>query len=260
MERLTFYERGQEILEHLDRNEDETALKKAVRLLNSNPENALVWFILGLCHYQKQDIFNAIDSFTHVLRYDPDFISAAEMLLKLNKDNYSVGELKYIYSLILAHKEGTREMYQYLQKFSDVTPVADLTIPNIGQDELKAETLPGSDDNAYIQHLINEMDKPAPEEEISQPAPKKEISIIPESAYTPPKKQAPSLVPNANKIGPQTHYGIETMTMATLYIRQGLYDQALGILLKLQQRDPGSQRIKEEIDRVNILMKEAKKE
>jgi t-SNARE complex subunit (syntaxin) len=48
------------------------------------------------------------------------------------------------------------------------------------------------------------------------------------------------------------------MTMAKLYIRQGLYRQALGILNKLQERDPGSVLIKEEIQKVTQLLNDMK--
>ncbi len=48
--------------------------------------------------------------------------------------------------------------------------------------------------------------------------------------------------------------------MAKLYIRQGLFEQAMNILLKLQQRDPGSELVNAEIDHVKQLIKNEKKE
>lgn len=255
MEQVNFYDENQSVLEHLDKRETGVALEKAKILVEKYPGKALPFFSMGLCYHQKNDIFHAIECFTNALRLDPGFISAAEMLLKLNKDNYSVGELKYIYSLIIAYKDGTDEMYKFVQTFSDVPLIADLSIPNLGQDELKKTSLPGADDNAYIQHLIKEMDKPVEPIHPDIP-PRKEIAIIPEQDFTPPPKK--SVPVRNNKNDNSTQYGIETMTMAKLYIRQGLYRQALAILNKLQERDPGSVLIKEEIEKVTKLMKDMK--
>lgn len=257
MEQLNYYENNQSVLKHLEKNETNVALEKAKLLLDKYPEDALAWFSMGLCYYQKEDIFQAIDSFTRALYFDPSFISAAEMLLKLNKDNYSLGELKYIYSLIIAYKDGSDEMYNFIQKFESAAMNSNLSIPNLGQDKLKAEDLPGIDDNTYIQHLINGMDKP--EEPVQEGIPKrKEISIVPEQQFIPPpKKKIP--VQN-NKNDQSTRYGIETLTMAKLYIRQGLYEQAMNILLKLQQRNPSSELVNTEIERVKQLMMDEKKE
>lgn len=257
MEQLNYYEDTQSVLEHLEKNETNVALEKVKLLLDKHPEDALAWFSLGLCYYQKEDIFKAIDSFTRALGFDPSFISAAEMLLKLNKDNYSLGELKYIYSLIIAYKNGTDEMYSFIRKFKNTTINSKLSIPNLGQDKLKTQGLPGVDDNAYIQHLITEMDKPEKSTTLESPQ-RKEISIVPEKQFIPPpKKKIP--VQN-NKNDQNTRYGIETLTMAKLYIRQGLFEQAMAILLKLQQRDPESAQLRAEIDHVKQLMRDEKKE
>ncbi len=48
--------------------------------------------------------------------------------------------------------------------------------------------------------------------------------------------------------------------MAKLYIRQGLYEQAMDILLKLQQRNPNSELVHTEIERVKQLIIDEKKE
>ncbi len=257
MEQLNYYEDNQSVLKHLEKNETNVALEKAKLLLDKYPKDALIWFSMGLCYHQKEDIFQAIDCFTRALSFDPSFISAAEMLLKLNKDNYSLGELKYIYSLIISYKDGTDEMYNFIQKFKDTAIISKLSIPNIGQDKLKTEDLPGIDNNAYIQHLITEMDKPDSKNYPETP-PRKELSIVPEQQFVPPpKKRIP--VQN-NKNDQSTRYGIETLTMAKLYIRQGLFEQAMGILLKLQQRDPGSELVKAEIEHVKQLMNDEKKE
>ncbi len=260
MKQLSFYENSRNILRHLENNEDEIAFAEAKKLLNIHPDEGVIWFIMGLYYQRKQDIFNAIDSFTRTLRYDPSFVSAAEMLLKLNKDNYSVSELKYLYMIITTYKAGSQEMHQFLRKFKNTPANAQLTVPNLGQDELSADNLPGIDDNEYIQHLIKNMDNPEQtQEEVASPV-KKELSIIPEKDYHPPRSKAPEPVINNNTTTNKNNYGIETMTMAQLYIRQGLYEQALDILFKLQQRDPSSERVKGEIERVSILLKESKKE
>ena len=257
MEQLDYYEDTQSVLKHLEKNETNVALEKVKLLLNKHPEDALAWFSLGLCYHQKEDIFKAIDSFTHALEFDPSFIAAAEMLLKLNKDNYSLGELKYIYSLIIAYKGGTDEMYSFIQKFEDTVINSKLSISSLKQDKLETQELPGVDDNAYIQHLITEMDKPE-KHTILKSFPRKEISIIPEQQFIPPPKKEVPVQNNRND--QSTRYGIETLTMAKLYIRQGLYEQAMGILLKLKQRDPDSELINIEIDRIKQLMKNERKE
>lgn len=255
MENVTYYEENQSVLEHLDKHEPGVALEKAKLLVDKYPEKALPLFTMGLCYHQKEDIFHAIECFTKALRFDPGFISAAEMLLKLNKDNYSLGELKYIYSLIIAYKDGTDEMYQFVQKFVDVPIDPNLTVPNFGQDEMKKAALPRTDNNTYIQHLINEMDKPLEPIRPEIP-PRKEIAIIPEQEFSPPPKR--TIPVQDNKKDSSTKYGIETMTMAKLYVRQGLYRQALNILSKLQERDPGSELIREEIKKVQQLINDSK--
>jgi tetratricopeptide (TPR) repeat protein len=251
MDQLHLYENSQSILEHLKNNEVGIAFEKAKALVTKHPDSALLWYSLGLCYYHKQDNFNAIDSFTRALRFDPSFVSAGEMLLQLNKNNYSIPELKYIYSLIIAYKEGSDEMYQFIQKFKNTPMSMDLSVPNLGQDELKTEGLPGVDDNAYIQHLINEMDKPQKVVPIEMP-PKRNLSNVPDQGFTPPPKKNIPLQNNKND--QSARYGIETLTMAKLYIRQGLYEQAMGILMKLQDRDPGSEAVTNEINNLLEIM------
>lgn len=255
MEQINYYEDNQSVLDHLEKKETAVALEKARLLVNKYPEKALSHFSMGLCYHQKEDIFHAIECFTKALKLDPAFITAAEMLLKLNKDNYSLGELKYIYSLIIAYKDGTDEMYQFIEKFKDIPLKANLGIPELGQDSLKTKEVPGPDNNDYIEHLINEMDKPEQSTKKEIP-PRKEISIIPEKEFVPPPKKAVPMQNNKNDQA--TKYGIETLTMAKLYVRQGLLEQAMGILIKLQQRDPDSSLVKEEIERVKQLMNDKK--
>jgi len=255
MEQINYYEDNQSVLEHLEKRETAVALEKARLLVGKFPEKALAHFSMGLCYHQQEDIFHAIECFTQALQIDPAFIIAAEMLLKLNKDNYSLGELKYIYSLIVAYKDGTDEMYQFLEKFKDIPLNANLSIPELGQDSLKTNEVPGLDNNDYIEHLINEMDKPE-EPPKRETVTRKEIAIIPEKEFIPPPKKTVPV--QNNKHDQATKYGIETLTMAKLYVRQGLFEQAMGILLKLQQRDPDSGLVKEEIERVKQLMNEKK--
>ena len=197
MEHVNFYQDNQSVMDHLDKRETGVALEKAKILVNKFPGEALPLFSMGLCYHQNNDIFHAIECFTKALKLDPAFISSAEMLLKLNKDNYSLGELKYIYGLIIAYKSGSEEMYRFVRKFKDVPADANLSIPNIGQDELKKAGLPGGDDNEYIQHLINEMDEPI-DKVLSDKPPKKEISIVPEQEFTPPPKKTVPLKNNKN--------------------------------------------------------------
>jgi len=101
------------------------------------------------------------------------------------------------------------------------------------------------------------MDKPEQSPTIESPQ-RKEISIVPEKQFIPPPKI--KIPVQNNKNDQNTRYGIETLTMAKLYIRQGLLEQAMAILLKLQQRDPGSTQVRSEIDHVQQLMRDEKKE
>lgn len=270
MEILNFYEKSRTALAHLDKNETEAAYKVIKKLLTAFQGKALIWYLMGRYYEQKKDIFHSIDSYTRALHTDPAFLSAAEKLLQLNKDNYSVGELKYLYSLITVYKKGSEEMYQFLQKFKNTPINADLTVPDLDQDRLSADELPGMDDDAYIQHLIRGMDKieedrakktaQEPPEKKDIPSEKKDQAGtgIPED-FQPPPKQAPP--PNNNeKLSRLSSYGIETMTMAQMYIRQGLYENAMEILLKLQKRNPSSERIENEISRVRELIAQENKE
>ncbi|MDD3715708.1 MAG: hypothetical protein PHX07_06340 [Candidatus Marinimicrobia bacterium] len=307
METLTFLSTSRDILEKLHKQDPAFLLKQAALLLERYPEQALVHYVMALCLHQKGDIPGTLRHLAAVLQRDPSFVSAAELLLELNKDNYSIGELKYLYSLIAAHKAVPAEGQQYLRKFPDVALKTDLSVPENGKsNEVAPETLPGSDDDAYIRHLLDEMEHsekteisqtqaeaetvttieigedapPLPGEsitdkktsapafsEITVPAPKedtpeekapapvtREIPDAQPGIYQAPRKQAP---PQNNKPGAAAaSYSVETLTMAQLYMRQGLYEYALDILLKLQKRDPGSERIRQEIDRVKQLMNE----
>jgi tetratricopeptide (TPR) repeat protein len=263
MEYIAFFNKSREIREHLDRNETDAALRLSQKLLRDHPDRGLAWYLAGRCYEQKKDIFHSIESYTRCIRTDPAFLSAAEKLLELNKDNYSVGELKYLYSLIVNHKEGGGEMYRFLRKFSDAPPEPQLTVPDLSQDELAADELPGTDDNAYIQHLIRGMDKldrqpgAAPEAHPAEAKTPPETESALPADYQPPPKQPPPPKNNDKPVRIRS-YGIETMTMARMYIRQGLYDNAMDILLKLQEKDPGSERVKSEIRHLKERMEEEK--
>ncbi|MDZ7820369.1 MAG: hypothetical protein U5N26_00360 [Candidatus Marinimicrobia bacterium] len=266
MEILSFYEQSQSVLTYLEKDETEPAYSTCKNMLKAFPGSALVWYLLGCYYEKKKDIFHSIDSYTRALHTDPTFLAAAEKLLALNKDNYSVGELKYLYTLILDHKKGSEEMRRFLQKFKKVPMDAELTVPDLGQDQLSANDLPGMDDDAYIRHLIRGMDRieeksrstPAgqgPPEQASGGGEKgTEEKAIPVD-FRPPPKQTPAPQNNDTPVKPAS-YGIETMTMARMYIRQGLYENAIDILLKLQKRDPSSERVKKELERVKQLISE----
>lgn len=294
METLEFLRKGREILESLGKNTETDLLQCARALLDENPEQALAYYILAACYQERKDYIKAIGNYTLALRKDPEFVEAAKILLELNKDNYSVGELKYLYMLISKYQGLDPEMQQFLRKFRNTHPKADLSVPETPGIEDISGTLPGTSDNDYIRHLLDEMEQPEAlfeanmqEEAVASislhdeklPFPgesiedKEEIhtagnpvAAAPENSGTlkaldfqPPPKQMP---PQQNNIksGPLNGYGIETMTMAQLYIRQGLYENAMQILLKLQQRDPESERVKNEIERVKECMKEEIKE
>ncbi|MBW6457690.1 MAG: hypothetical protein K0B52_00860 [FCB group bacterium] len=261
MKKITFYEKCQTILGHLEKNENDIAYVKAEELHDIFPASALTNFIMGLCCQRRQEIIEAIRYFTMTLRYDPSFVSAAEMLVKLNKDNYSVGEMKYLYGIITQFKKADDEMLQFLHKFIEVPLIPNLSVPDRRKEEALPETLPGIDDNAYIQHLITEMDRPREQApKVPEPAPAAKPASVPETGYRPPRPKVPASPANDKKNGMGPGYGIETMTMAQLYIRQGLYENALDILIKLQKRDPLSERIRNEIDRVQKLIREEEKE
>jgi tetratricopeptide (TPR) repeat protein len=294
MEYLQFLHESRDILQSLEKSEA-SPLQRAEELLKRYPRHALSHFVLACCQREQRSYIDAIRNCSKALRMDPSFIAAAEMLLELNKDNYSVGELKYLYSLISAYKDTTPEMQQFLRKFKDIPMNAQLTLPEPEKVPEKAENLPGSSDNEYIRHLINEMDETEfrqeieavrekattdshereealsfpgesikdGEERVSTPVPAAQPEEKTEPAirldFQPPVKQNPVRQLN-NKTATANNYGIETMTMAQLYIRQGLYEHAMQILLKLKEKDPGSERIQKEMDRVKKLMDEAAKE
>lgn len=304
METLTFLSGSRDILEKLHKQDAALLLKQATLLLERYPEQALAHYVMALCLHQNGDIPGTLRHLAAVLQRDPSFVSAAELLLELNKDNYSIGELKYLYSLIAAHKAVPPEGLHYLRKFPDVALKTDLSIPETGKSpEAAPETLPGSDDDVYIRHLLDEMEHSEKTEmpqaeaeamttiEISEDAPPlpgesitdkekavplfteettetpkdktqdvkapsptpREVPAAQTGIYQPPRKQTP---PQNNKPGPAASYSVETLTMAQLYIRQGLYKYALDILLKLQKRDPASERIRQEIERVKQYMNE----
>lgn len=247
MKDLNLYQSGQAILEHLKRDEGSIAFDKAKALASENPKSPLILFALAKCYEAKKDTYHAIEAYTNVLKYDPSFISAAEKLIELNKDNYSLGELKYIYTLIVAQKEGTEEMYRFLDEFKNTEIKKKLSITKTQQSDNEA---PRAKDNNYIKHLITQMH--------SEEA-RGDTCAIP-SPITPPPQQ-PKIVeqPDIERLTNQS-YGIETLTMAKLYIRQGLYEQAMGILLKLLKREPEAEDIQIEIDNLQILMREKKQE
>jgi tetratricopeptide (TPR) repeat protein len=256
MKKISFYQECQIVLQHLEKNENQEACRKAELLRKTHPDNALICYVTGLCYRRTRDVFKTIEYLTLTLRNDPSFTSAAEMLLELNKDNYTVGELKYLYEIIANYKEADPEMLRFLQKFKDVPVKPDLTIPERPAEQVATASFTGIDDNAYIQHLINEMDKPEVKSLPTEEKPEK----VPTPAYRPPRQKIPVASQNNIKNGNGSAYGIETMTMAQLYIRQGLYDNAMDILLKLQKRDPLSERIKNEIKRLNGLIEKEMKE
>lgn len=294
MEILEFLETSRDILENPGSKAGKNRLQRAKELLSDNPEQALAYYVLAVCYHEKEDYFEAIKNYTLTLKKDPEFIEAAKMLLELNKDNYSVPELKYLYTLICNYQDGQQEMQQFLHKFEDAPLKSELSIPEAPKTIENPEELPGTSDNEYIRHLLQEMEKPEETEknvkneetltsislrEEKLPFPGESIegekeAVLNESKdavknssgeafftldFQPPAKQAP---PPQNNVKPSSvnNYGIETMTMAQLYIRQGLYEHALQILLKLQERNPEDERVKDEIERVNKLMREQTEE
>lgn len=294
MEILEFLETSRDILENPGSKAGINRLQRAEELLSAHPEQALAYYVLAVCYHEKEDYFEAIKNYTLTLEKDPEFIEAAKMLLELNKDNYSVSELKYLYTLICNYQDGQQEMQQFLRKFEDAPLKSELSIPEAPKTIENPEELPGTNDNEYIRHLLQEMEKPEESEKSAKdeeaytsinlhdeklPFPGESIEEKKEPEqneakepekdsgkeafftldFQPPAKQP--LPPQNNvKPSPVNNYGIETMTMAQLYIRQGLYEHALQILLKLQERDPDAERVKAEIERVNKLIREQTEE
>lgn len=245
MKDLNLYQNGQAIFEHLKRHEIDSAFQKAKSLGQEHPKSPLVLFALAKCYEEKEDTFHAIEAYTHVLKYDPSFVSAAEKLVELNKDNYSLGELKYLYTLIVSHKEGTEEMYRFLDQFKKTEMKSKLSISKFSQDPKE------SSDNVYIKHLIDQMHNNQNDSTMG------DVCSIPGPITPPPQQPKEDVFPDVERLT-NTSYGIETLTMAKLYIRQGLYEQAMGILLKLLKRDPNAEDVQIEIDNLQILMREKK--
>jgi len=306
METRTFLSAGRDILDKIGEQDPVFLQKQAELLLDRYPEAALAHFVMARCLREQGDIPGTLRYLAAVIRLDPGFASAAELLLELNKDSYSIGELKDLYRLTAAHKPPAPEVREFLRKFRDVPFKTELSIPEADKkSETAAEKLPGPDDDTYIGLLIDQMDRPEAEDKADLQTDSKNVSTIeivedtlplpgesisdkesdspsplkksypqaeaeqaapaagasaPQESYPlktntfqPPRKQAPPQ--NNSKQSPvSSSYGIETLTMAQLYVRQGLYDYALDILLKLQKRDPGSERIRQEIERVKQCM------
>lgn len=252
---LQSFQNGQAILAHLERGELDIAFQKAKELLADEPNNPLLQYSLALCYLDKNEENKAMEHFNKTLSLDPSFVSAAENLVELNKDGYSLGELKYLYTLITSHKEGTEEMYRFLDQFSTSSLNDQLSTKKAIRREGGGN---GPDDNIYIKHLITQMDK----YDKDAPKPDGEACALP-TAITPPPHEPPPPPPppEPKKDEPEiqsTSYGIETLTMAKLYIRQDLHEQAMAILMKLMKRNPDDENIQIEIDNLQILMRERK--
>lgn len=241
-------------VELMDNNEMTQAFKIVSRLVDEYQTHPLSWHCLGEYYLKQKNIFKAIHCFTKTLQVDPTFVMTAEKLIELNVDNYSVGEMKYLYQIILRYKPGDEEMYQFMEKFAEENVITDLSSPDVGLDDMSVESLPGTDNKDYIEHLIHEMD--AQEEELPEEHIETVVANLPQAIPLPKRKPAK----NGKHANNEPAYKIETLTMARLYIRQGLYEQAKNILLKLQKRNPESQVYRDEIQRVDALILEVEKE
>lgn len=241
-------------VEFMENNEMTQAFKIVSRLVDEYQTNPLSWHCLGEYYLKQKNIFKAIHCFTKTLQIDPSFVKTAEKLLELNVNNYSVGEMKYLYQIILRYKPGDEEMYRFMEKFASESVVTDLSSPDVGLDDMSMESLPGADNKDYIEHLIHEMD--AQEEELPEERVETVMADLPRSIPLPKRKPAK----NGKHTNNEPAYKIETLTMARLYIRQGLYEQAKNILEKLKKRNPESQVYQEEIQRVDTMILEAEKE
>ncbi|MFA6617880.1 MAG: tetratricopeptide repeat protein [Candidatus Neomarinimicrobiota bacterium] len=311
---------AQAIMEHLNRDECDIAFQKAHAMMSKEKsKDAFMHYAIALCYYKNGNNDKASGHLNMTLSLDPSFVSAAELLLSINKHVYSLGELKYLYTLIISHKKGNEEMYRFLDQFSS-TPIN----PHLSVGKIESVKNVSSlvEDNSYIDYLVTEMDKdeqdkaknyqaachtadttlfdgslPKPEafkapseapsaktvpfeESDSQTKasqePRDELETQVETINKTPVEPKPaakamptsfdkvsflSEVKNketkANKAKTEIkNYGIETLTMARLYIRQGLYEQAMGILMKLIDQKPDDENIKIEIDNLQVLMRD----
>lgn len=183
-------------------------------------------------------------------------------------------------------------MYRFLEQFSSTPINPDLSV---GRSESNERVNSSPKENVYIQHLVTEMEKNegeicsmpsiiiAPDEStlvapsiddivpLDEPKPQAEVvkEAPDESSQAFRSDDTPSFdktsflaeVKNqeskTNKVKTDIkNYGIETLTMAKLYIRQGLYKQAMNILMKLIDQKPDDEDIQIEIDNLQVLIRE----
>ncbi|MCK5521075.1 MAG: hypothetical protein KAI81_08175, partial [Candidatus Marinimicrobia bacterium] len=82
--------------------------------------------------------------------------------------------------------------------------------------------------------------------------------LAPIRAYAAKKKNSRVSV-EENKLTGEKIVRVETMTMAEIYIKQGLYREALQILEKLKEKATNVSRIEEKIKKVTLLLAQEKK-
>lgn len=245
-------------------------------------ENNIIEYLRAICNQEIGNVEIAIKQFTKILDKDPTFIKAAEILVNLNKSSYSIGELKYFYELISAVKSNNK-MRAFIRKYRNV-PSEFNPEPNIQKmtkniRSRSPKKLNGNNKN--LNPLIKELKLNAEKykneikNNTEKKSPKSKLAIMPDADAESNKKKSKKIVDKSeskfskkendkggkkdNKENIDLAINVETLTIARLYIKQGYYNEALDILLKLKKRDGvNNKKILETIEEVKKLIQTEK--
>ena len=235
-------------------------------------KNNLIEYLRAVCNQEIGNIEIAIIQFTHILDRDPSFIKIPEILIKLNKGFYSIGELKYFYELILAVKPGNKNMRLFVEKHHKLHSIFN-SEPNLS--EIKKQPYSQSikelkKENKYLIELVKELKingqkYKSDNENDFEEKPRNMPAIMPDVDAESIHKQSNKFIEKFGNNFSKNNYNIkeknvnvETLTIAKLYIKQGYYKEALDILFKLKEQDENKNRDKilETIDEVKELVQD----
>lgn len=289
-----------EVIAYLEKGMPEKAKNKLNELPVNDADNLFVEYMYGICEQELGNIERAVKRFKYVVKHDPAFVQAAEALAFIGDDLLTIGEKKYIYKIITAHKPDQQSKTEFILEHAkvsdelilsaaekpiqtmeefisetvsetepaaiapnpDETPVltADATASDaaeevFGEEEIDIEILTAEDaailpkEQAEATQFVPEsIVEPFPE----TPAKSAEPAPVSTKTATEPKEALPVPPPSPRKRSKsqQKVASYETYTMATVYIEQGFYQQALEILEKLLEKGEDKEKIETTIAKV----------